>query len=160
MESSTGTTRKIVPVSFSVASISETWNEALPLMRENHLECGPLAQEHFKPDRERYVLLERAGAIMAYAAREGKDLVGYCTHMVSAHLHYPALKWALQDAFFVRPHARGRVAIRFLKWMDEHLAKEGVDVVMRQSSTRKPWGPVLVRAGYAEIETGYMRRIA
>lgn len=143
---------------FSLGRLSELWDEALPLIHENHRETGVLGPAEFAPDRSRYELLEKAGVTIVYQARVAGALVGYALFILSlSHLHYAGTSWAMQDVLYVAPAHRGRHGIRFIRWQDAQLAAQGLDLVYRHNCKRKDYGRVLERLGYQPEEVRYVR---
>ena len=146
------------PATFALESIGAIWDEALPLVRDNHRETGALSAEYFAPALARYQALEKAGALRVYTARAEGKLVGYATFiLVLSHLHYPTLSFEFQDALYVRPDSRGILAIRFIRWQDQDLKATGVGASYRHNGCRKDYGRVLERLGYRPEEQRYVR---
>jgi len=144
-------------VTFQRERIADAWDEALPLMLANHDETGALPGCDFAPDREKFEKIDELGMIRAFTARINGVLVGYAVFIVSPHLHYRDLVWGVQDVVFVLPAHRGRAAIRFLRWQDEELAGEGVDLVYRHVEIKHDYSRTLLRMDYHAEEQRFVR---
>ena len=143
-------------LAFSRERIADAWDEALPLLRANARETSILPRE-FDPDLDGILAAEAAGVLRAYTMRADGKLVGYTTFAVSPHFHFRGLIIATQDALFVSPEYRGRAALRFLRWQDDELAREGVDLIHRQVTVRRDYGRALDRIGYSPDACEWVR---
>ena len=149
-----------MPISFAQEKLEAIWDEVLPLARLNQLETGALSPDDFKPDRERFLAIEKAGIMPVFTARrEDNLLVGYAVFLVSPHLHYSALVWAMQDVLFVHPEHRGVGAVRFILRQDDALKASGVQVIARYVSARHDYEKTLLGIGYSPIERAYIKRV-
>lgn len=146
--------------SFRRESVAECWDESIALMVGNHAETGFMRPEDFKPDRSRYQAMFDLGILSLFTVRIFGALIGYALFVVSIHLHYSDTIWALQDVLYVKPEHRGRTAIRFIRWQDDELAADGVDLCYRHVSERNDYSRTLLRMGYELGERGYIKRFA
>lgn len=144
---------------FQRESVTEIWNETRALLDENHSETGALSDQDFDPDAERYLELDRLGIFRTFTARQADELVGYANFVLSFHLHYKNMKWAAQDAMYLKPACRGTSAVRFIRWTDSELKKDGVDVVYRHVTNHVDYSRTLERLGYGELERKYARAL-
>lgn len=145
---------------YETAKVIDCWDEAIDLIRSNHEETGALEGKAFKPDKEAYVRLDEKGAVRAFTMRrrEGAKLVGYgMFFLIEQHLHYPGLKFAYQDALFVRSEDRGPQVVEFIKFQDLELHRQGVSVVLRHVKPHRDYSGILVPLGYKKEEVSYLR---
>lgn len=83
-----------------------------------------------KPDAERYRATEKAGMLLALAAYQGGEIVGYSVNFVMSHLHYADLVVASNDLLFVSAtHRASRLGLQLI-WDTERAAKERGAVLM------------------------------
>jgi hypothetical protein len=144
-------------VRFREEELADVWQEAVELLKRHEAEVGPLrGQGKLAPNVKAYHEAARNGFFRVFTARVDGLLVGYCVMGVTPHLHYSGLVWAIEDVIYVDREHRGRIAIRFVKWMDEELFLEA-DAITRHSTVLKPWGPVLERMHYRPLGTTYIR---
>ncbi len=139
-------------------TVSEAWDEALPLVVANHAESGALPAADFGPQKETYDALEKAGIVKVFTAREAAVLVGYAVFIVSpSHLHYPKTSWAIQDVMYVAPEKRFTFPLRFMLYQDSSLRDDGVDLVYRHNTLHKDYSRLLLHLGYRAEEVRYYR---
>lgn len=145
-------------VTLARESVADIWDEALPLVIANHAETGALPASDFAPKLEVYESLEKAGILRAFTARDAAVLVGYAVFIVSpTHMHYPGTSWAMQDVLYVAPDHRGSMPLRFLKWQDGELHREGVQLVYRHNTLHRDYARLLLHLGYRAEEVRYFR---
>ncbi len=139
----------------------EVFDEALPLVLAHYQEIATWHDIPLDPDLAAYAEVERAGMLRTYCARNAYgQLVGYAVFLVRHNLHYRQSKQALQDVLYLDPAYRGRaLGLRFIRWCDEQLAAEGVQVVYQHVKRAHDFGPLLERLGYQPLETTYARRL-
>lgn len=114
----------------------------------------------FDPDIEKYKEMERIGVLHVITARDGKKLVGYSIYIVSPHIHYMSSVFAVNDVVYLSPeYRRGFTGIKLLKFAEESLKKEDVDVIHMHVKNRVNFGGVLSRMGYQSIEEIYSKYI-
>lgn len=74
-----------------------------------------------KPSVEQYQAAEQANILVALAAYDDNEMVGYVTVFVAVHLHYGIL-YGAHDTLFVRSDLRGTLGVQ-LKAIAEDEAK-------------------------------------
>jgi hypothetical protein len=144
-------------ISIQIETIDACWDESRDLLKINNDETGAIRGEEFAPNKDRYKQIEELGLLRLFTMRDAGKLVGYCVMFISHHMHYPTTLWAHQDVLFVVPEWRGFAAIRFIRTIDRALKESGVKYVIRQVTTKKNFSRTLVRMGYEELETSFMR---
>lgn len=133
-------------------------SEILPLAQVHFKEVDPFSDKPLALHVEQY--LQAEAILRVYSAREGERLVGYAVFTVTKHPHYEDMLQATQDLLFLSPQARhGDEGPNFMRWCDEELANEGVDVIFQYASDRRDIGPILERLGYKQIQRLYARRL-
>ena len=112
------------------------------------------------PDFNRYSALDHSGVLRVFTIREEGKLLGYSIFVVGPNLHYKSSKQAVQDILYLDPEKRGRlVGYQFIKWCDEQLKVEEVQVVYHHIKANYDFGPMLERIGYELIDKIYGRRL-
>lgn len=135
--------------------------EIAPLLRAHHAEVAAFDDIPLEPNVASYCAMEDAGVLRCHTVREGHVLVGYAVHFVSTNPHYASSKQATSDTIFVASEYRdkGR-GIALLRFTDEQLAREGVQVAYQHVAMARDFGPVLTRMlGYKPIATVYGKRL-
>ena len=134
-------------------------------------EIRPLAEVHFneldpfpeiEPNLSAAFYRLNSEYVRLFTVRDEGKLIGYAVFAVTKHPHYVDSIQATQDLFFIEPGERkaGWKGLKFIRWCDEELRGEGVEVVYHFSSRRRPLTPLLIRAGYHRIQDLYARRLS
>lgn len=103
----------------------------------------------FKPDVDSYRALFDAGACFGVLATDGDRPIGYCTVVVTTHMHNTDVLVASSDAIFVAPKARGGT-------VSGRLLLEAEAEAGRRGAVRFAWH---CRAGTAFADALISRRI-
>lgn len=134
-------------------------------------EVGPLLEQHWReiahdltiplsPAWGRYHALQDAGALRIYTARREGELIGYACFIINHNLHYSTSLQALQDVIFVRKDLRrGTLGTRLIKFSEEQLKADGVQVVFHHIKAKHNWGALIERLGYTLVDHLYAKRI-
>ncbi len=133
---------------FSSETVSQVWDELVPLAYAHHKELG--YRWPFNPKRNVYENCESAGFLYVYTMRdaEGK-LIGYQVFNVLEHPHMD-LRVAHQDTIYVVPERRGHSAGKFLGWVDDQLRALAVQRITRIAPRGTGYAMSLNVMGYEE----------
>jgi len=133
--------------------------EALPLLQAHVGEVSFLGQDaKLDVDWGRYSDIQEAGAFHVYTARTDGRLVGYIAYLVMFHLHYQWLKAAMQDVIYLAPESRrGRTAMEMIKFSEDSLREEGVDVVFQHGKLSKDLTKLFKLLRYTPMDVAYMK---
>lgn len=135
------------------------FEELAPLFQKHYEEIAHYKDIVLDPDWEQYDLLERAGALRVYIARDSSGhVVGYAVYFIRNNPHYKNSRQALQDILFIDPDKRGFGA-KFILWCDKQLKEEGVQVTYHHVKAKHNFGPMLERLGYHLVDLIYARRL-
>lgn len=133
--------------------------EMRPLWDDHHEEV-PQMGLMIDPDLALYSRMAKNGVLRIYTARVADMLVGYQVFGVMPHPHRRYSLEANGDLLYLDPEVRkGIVALKFLKWCDAQLAKEGVRVVHHQFSVAKDLTPLFRRLGYTAMDITMARAL-
>jgi len=144
---------------FKREKVQATFAELPPLLEIHYKEISHYPDIALDPDWDQYAAVEEAGALRTFTIRtEEKELVGYAIYFVRKNIHYKSSLQAVQDIIFLHPKYRGRGA-KFIKWCDEQLKAEGVQVVYHHVKEKHNFGPLLERQGYELIDLIYGKRL-
>lgn len=138
------------------------WDEAWPLLVEHWREIAHYPDIPLSPDQATYTASAAAGIVRVFTARTPSGaLVGYALFFVRPNPHYAESLQAAQDVIYLHPSMRGFNGIKFLRYCDEQLQAEGVQVVYQHVKVRagQDFGPILERMGYERIDAIYGRRL-
>jgi GNAT superfamily N-acetyltransferase len=138
---------------------ADLFAELAPLLNAHYLEISHFQDIPLSPNYEAYQAIADTGGLRVFTARdEDRELVGYCVFFVRHNLHYKSSLQAVQDILFIRPDQRGTGA-RLIKWCDEQLKKEGVQVVYQHVKAAHNFGEMLERMGYEFVDLIYAKRL-
>jgi GNAT superfamily N-acetyltransferase len=132
----------------------DLWAEILPLLHEHKEEISHYPDIALDPEIEAYNEIEAKGALRCYTARLNGELIGYAIFFVRHNLHYQGSYQAVQDVLFVmKAHRHGRVGFKLIRYSEDQLQAEGVQVVYQHLKVTRPESIDLFRKlGYEEID--------
>lgn len=133
--------------------------EMLPLLAAHWQEIAHFKDIPLNPDLSYYKLLEQNGMLRVYTYRKRGALVGYAVFGLRHNPHYRQSFQANQDILYINPSDRGMGPIKFIKYCDDELRKEGVQAVYHHVKARHNFGLVLQRMGYELVDLIYTRRL-
>ena len=146
-------------VAYQREALTDTFIAELePLLREHFGSMKIYEGYKFNADWMSYRILEEAGHLVIFTAREGDALIGYDAYALHNSMHCRDMKQAIQDLVFVTPRGRkGFVGYTLLKFADAYLEGIGVNRIIRYTPIEDGFGPILKRQGYALNEQAYMK---
>lgn len=114
-------------------------------------------------DKAKYQTAEKIGILRVYTVRVDDLLVGYEVFMVGFSMHYCTSFQARMDTLFIHPaYRKGIMGFRFLRWVQQQLEAEGVEVGYRHHKIleggRLDLAPIFKRLGWEPIYVMYFRR--
>lgn len=145
-------------VTFHRERFAQTVNECLPLFDLHWSEIHPYKDMDYDPALDKYIQLEEAGAVKMFSCRLGSELVGYAIFIVQPSLHQRNSIQAVQDVLFIHKEQRG-IGGSFVKWCDEQLKNDGVQIVYHYSRASHDWGKALDRIGYKLLDQVWAKRL-
>ncbi len=136
----------------------ELGNEGESLIHIHHAEVsGEIAHLPARVPYEKYGSLEQAGILRLFTARDNGKLVGYNVFMLIEH-HQHGVSFASHDTLFLHKDFRkGTTGIKFLKWCDEQLKKDGARFITQHSSSSVNLEKIFLRMGYKLAEKIYLK---
>lgn len=133
--------------------------EMLPLWASHYSEIAFYKDIPLQPTLDVYETTSKNGSLRIFTVRHDKKLVGYEVFFVYLHPHYSVLE-AVQDILFLEKDIRqGSIGYRFIKWCDQQLEDDKVEVIFRCVSNKNDYSPLLKRLGYIAHDTVYSRRV-
>jgi len=137
----------------------ELIEECKPLFKAHYQEIEKFQDIPLEPNYSQYKSARNQKILKIFTAREHGVVIGYSFFFVLNSPHYKNSRQAVQDLVFVYKHSRkGFVGIRFIKWCDKQLRKDGVQVIFRQVTPQNNFGKILMRQGYQLHEALYAKR--
>lgn len=134
--------------------------ELSPLVKAHWLELGHYRDFEPDPNFDAYLNLQDVQMVRVFTARTEEGVCGYAVFFVRMHLHYREKIYANQDLFYLKPSHRGHgLGSAFVRFCDDMLAAEGVDVVMHSVKPSNHFGDLLKKHGYELLDHVYARRL-
>lgn len=128
-------------------------DELVPIIAAHYHEIANFKQVACEPDFSRYEALDKAGFLRVYTARLDGKLVGYSVFSVLNPIHFKRSLQAHEDLLFLDPKMRkGLDGYRFIRWCDQELTKEGVEVIYHHVKRDHNHGALLERQGYELVD--------
>jgi GNAT superfamily N-acetyltransferase len=144
-----------------LAKIAEVRTRIEPLLRAHweeiahHRSIAPL-----NPCWEYYYANERMNRLVVVVAENGHDLVGYSVYFLAPMLHNMPKMLAQNDIIYIRPeYRRGALAVRLMQMGEAEAKRLGASIVSMHVKVDHDFSRLLVRAGYAEVETMYSKEL-
>jgi hypothetical protein len=113
------------------------------------------------PNIEIYFKLQESGVFRLFTVRdeETNRLIGYSTFLVDKSVDHSQITQATCTNVFIKKENRGYGWL-FLKWCDEYLSQEKVEIIHRSVKAEHDHGTILSRLGYKLVDHIYSRRLA
>ncbi|HET7060547.1 MAG TPA: GNAT family N-acetyltransferase [Nitrosospira sp.] len=143
---------------FGVERIEDIAAEMKPLHRAhwNETESHRHGLE-LNPDYEAFTRYERSGRYLLFTLRKDGRLLGNCAIYLDRSAHTQTLI-ATEDTLYLLPEARrGRVARRFVAYVEDALRELGVREIHITVKTVNRAGRFLQMLGYRHVENGLMK---
>ena len=140
--------------------VSDLWEEVMPLLETHWREIAHYQDIALKPDIETYARLQAAGQLRCYTARDSGRLIGYVVFFVRPSLHYVTSLQAHQDVLFVAlDYRKGMVGVRLIRFAEQRLKAEAVQVIYHHAKRTNKVGELLTRLGYELVDEIYAKRL-
>ena len=144
-------------LTITVETVALMWDDMQSLLVEHWAEVAHDKDEiKLEPDRSRYEAMERDGKLLAIAAREDGQLIGYSVFFMTHHIHYKHSLLGINDVLFVTKEHRGtRAGLMLIRESEKQLKEFGVIKAVWHVKPSNDWSEVLIRGGYKTLETCY-----
>ena len=132
----------------------------------------PLFQEHYEEIARNkdlmklnvnwplYEELNDKQALFVYLAMRDNVCIGYSLNLITSHLHYADLMYALNDVLFVKKEFRGgRLGLRLLRVTEDHARSEGCKLMLWHAKENTALAKLLPKLKYGVQEIMYSREI-
>lgn len=148
------------PIEFHLEPFEHVIAEMMPLLERHFEEISANQDIPLEVDRDGYQKLQDLGTLRIFTARKQGQLIGYSVYFIHHNLHYKSSLQAVQDVLFIdKEHRKGTVGGHLIKWCDNQLRSEGVQVVYHHVKAAHNFGPLLERIGYKLVDLIYARRL-
>lgn len=134
-------------------------NEMMPLLEKHYKEIAIYQDIPLSIKKETYLTLSKSNFLRVFTVRDNlNNIIGYSVYIVSHNIHYSTLLEAKNDVIYIDPKHRGFGA-KFIKWCDQQLKKENVQVVYHHIKFDHDWSNILERQDYKPFEKIYAKRL-
>lgn len=148
----------ISPLVYAKESAIDAILEIEPLARDHYNEIAVHMGEPYDPDWNAYRLMEQAGYLRVYTARDDGRLVGYAVFFLRPHQHSKASMQAFSDLLYIARESRGH-GHDFIRWCDLQLKADGARVVYQSVTPYCDFSKTLERLGYEDLGRTFGRRL-
>lgn len=128
------------------------------LVDAHNREVAHHPEVELQPDIVGFMEAEDSHRLAIFTARaESSELVGYAIFTLAHDSHRAEVK-AIANVVYLKPEHRGHYGRELLSYADLCLKDLGAKAIYHSVTTKRDFGPVLTRMGYAHTETIYSRR--
>lgn len=111
-------------------------------------------------DTGKYASLEAAGTLFALFVLDGDQVVGYSVNFITTGPHASGTIYAQNDALFVQPAYRKRMAgVRLMQATERAAKAHGAKLMVWHAKEGTGLGPLLQRLGYGVLDVLYSKEI-
>lgn len=149
-------------ISFQEESGISILKEIQPLLMEHYAELSVHRSQGFAlaPNYAAYKALDDNGVLVVTTMRQGGELVGYVSYILSPHLHYDGVVNADIDVFFLtKPLRKGFVGYQLLRESEKYARRRGATHIVQKSKISMDVSALFVRMGYTEIERVFIKEL-
>lgn len=140
--------------------LSEHFGTLAALAHDHWLETEQgVTREGPAPNIQLYTMLEHGGALIAFAAFEDGQPVGYVVGIFSTHLHY-SFPYVAHDLLYLSPeHRRGSLGLRLMQALECRARERGARFITWHAKPETTFDALLKRASYEVEETIYKKEL-
>lgn len=130
------------------------------LIADHYSEVAAFHDIPLQPNYELYKVIEKQKGLRIFTLRGEKgELMGYAVFFVNLHPHFKKSLQARNDLLYVHPSIRGEASIPLLKYCEDELRSEEVDVIWYTSTAKRDLRALFKRLNYDLAECCYAKRI-
>lgn len=128
-----------------------------PLLEKHWLETEPNQETILlNPDWEQYALLDSAGILHIFTARDNGNLVGYLVMMLSKSIHHKDHLFATTDVIYVKPEYRKtHTGADLIKFSESHCKENGASLMTLNMKVEFPFDRLMTTMGFNLLERVY-----
>lgn len=147
-------------ITYQEDTVTSIADEGAYLIHDHWLELEESYGHAPDPDYDSYLKLEEMGVIKAFSVRDKGEMVGYATFMMTPHLHYKSVPYAINDMLFIKKSYRGRaIGSDFIKYIESNLRDNNTTIISINSKVATPLNRLLDKLDYTHTENVYRKNI-
>lgn len=142
-------------------TVSDKFPELLPLLQAHRDELATAKHlMEVAPNLPAYRALEECGALLALVAYLGDEIAGYSINFIGPHMHYSGMRYAQNDALYVRPeHRGGRLGLQLIRRTEELAKERGARMMMWHAKQNTALEKLMPRLNYAVQDTIFSKEL-
>lgn len=148
-------------IEFRRECLLTTKDQLIPLIQAHWDEVEHNKESvELSPDWDQYALLEKAGLLRIFTARDGRNIVGYLSMMLNKSLHHKGHTFAVEDGLFLsKDYRSGSIASNLIRFMEKCIKSEGASLIFMTTKADHPIDPLLKRLRYNLTERVYSKNL-
>lgn len=148
-------------LTFCRESFSYVKDEILPLLQEHAEALSPHKGKYpLRVNAEVYQKLENCGLLHIMVARAEGKIVGYCSFVKCASLHYAGVINFDADAFYLKPaYRKGSAGYRLLKEAHKMCKEAGATHIVQRCKIHADLTKLFERMGFKKIEYTFLKEV-
>lgn len=147
-------------VDFAEESLISFRSEVESLLQQHWDKAVINKNYNLKPDWNSYYKLQESGAVKIYTVRHNGLLVGYASVYTVKSLYAANRLEAHYDMIYICPdYRKGRVAVKFIEYIEKQLVEMGVKQIVIGSLRHQPFDSLLDYLNYKYTEKIYTKYI-
>lgn len=141
-------------------TVTDKLGELLPLLQAHRDELATAKHlMELSPLVEAYRTMEQSGSLLALVAYLGEEIAGYSINFIGPHLHYSKLRYAHNDALFVKREHRGGLGLKLIRETEARARKKGARMMTWHAKAGTPLQNLLPRLDYAVQDVLFNKEI-
>lgn len=142
-------------------SVEETRRDGQYLLQAHYQELTRhKARVRLEPDWKKYQDCEAAGLLVSLGIWDGTALIGYSVFILTPHIHYKAVIYAMNDVVFLREDYRNGIAgVKLLKASEAECERRGADKIVWHAKPDTALAEILPRMGYGLEEHVFSKMV-
>ena len=137
-------------ITIKQVDVAEYLPRCMDLFAKNWAETG--FDFELDPDVDRYISLQKAGYLIAVAALDGDDVIGYCTLVITPHPFNSSIVCATHDVLYVLPEYRGFTSARLIRFTEQLAKERGAVRMFWHTRAGTPLAGILQKRGYSPAD--------
>ena len=142
-----------------LATLSDWKAKASPLFQEHYEEIARNKEVmKLNVNWPLYEELDSKQALFVYLAMQDNVCIGYSLNLITNHLHYADLMYALNDVLFVKKEFRGgRLGLQLIKVTEDHARSLGCKMLLWHAKENTALDKLLPKLKYGVQEIMYSK---
>ncbi len=147
---------------YALEPLRPIWDDVMRLAAAHWEEYRDIGVDGYdapmNPDKKRYIHYNDIGYHLQFTVRtEAGELVGHAGMYVDESMH-TRTKIATEDTWFLlKEHRKGSNALRFMRFVEDHLRSLGVKEIQMTAKLANKSGRIMEARGYKHVANEYLK---